>query len=120
MKIECTTPEELQHYKDRATMLKMLVLDSMNKDVKCNVSNFSKRDKIKLQVEIERRWDEEDIVKKFNELCVQTIFEDGKMNIEELSVEETSEPKIPEAELKHLEEYLKNKLEEKENLNIEK
>lgn len=109
MKIVCENPEQLQHYKDRSLMLRMLVLDSMNKDIKCNVSNFSKRDKIKLQVEIEKRWDEEDIVKKFNELCVQTIFENGK-NIEELAVVETSEPQIPESELKNLEEYLKNKI----------
>jgi hypothetical protein len=115
MKIECDTPEQLQHFKDRAMMLRMLALDDMNEKPLANVSAFSKRQKIKLQVYIEKHWDDEDIVTHFNELCVQTIFEDGKMNPEEMSVGETTDPTIPECELNNLKEWLeKKKIEEEE------
>ena len=114
MKIECETPEQFQHYKDRATMLRMLGLDDMNEKPLANVSSFSKRQKIKLQVYIEKHWDDDDIVTQFNELCIQTIFEDGKMNPEEMVVGETTEPTIPECELNNLKEWLENKKLEEE------
>lgn len=95
MKFEVADETELKHYKDRAMMLKMLALDLMNKSPLSDVSSFSKRDKIKLQVEIEKHWEDKDIVERFNELCVQTIFEDGKMEIEKLPVVESGTPQIP-------------------------
>lgn len=112
MKIECETPEQLQHYKDRATMLRMLGLDDMNEKPLANVSSFSKRQKIKLQVYIEKHWNDDNIVTLFNELCVQTIFEDGKMNPEEMGVGETTDPTIPKCELNNLKEWLEKKGEE--------
>jgi hypothetical protein len=96
MKFEVADEAQLQHYKDRAMMLKMLCLDQMGKNVMADVSSFSKRDKVKLQVEIEKHWDDDDIVQKFNELCIETIFEDGKMNPEKLPVMETISPVEPE------------------------
>jgi hypothetical protein len=75
MKFEVADETELKHYKDKAMMLKMLCLDQMNKNVLSDVSSFSKRDKIKLQVEIEKRWNDTDILERFNELCIQTIFD---------------------------------------------
>jgi hypothetical protein len=77
-------------------MLKMLCLDSMGEYVLADVSNFNKRQKIKLQVEIEKRWNDADIVEKFNELCIQTIFEDGKMIPEKLPVGQVIEAVEPE------------------------
>ena len=108
MKFEVADETELKHYKDRALMLKMLCLDQMNKNVMSDVSTFSKRDKIKLQVEIERHWEDKDIVERFNELCVQTIFEDGKMDIESLPVGVTIDPVEPEEQ----KEYRRNWIEE--------
>jgi len=113
MKFEVANEEELQHYKDRAMMLKMLALDQMGKDVMTNPSSFSKRDKIRLQVEIEKHWDDKDIVERFNELCVQTIFEDGKMITENLSVIQKGEPEVPEAVKQELEENIRKREEEK-------
>jgi hypothetical protein len=112
MKIEVNSEEELQHYKDRTLMLKMICLDAMGENVMADVSNFSKRQKIKLQVEIEKRWNDTNIVEKFNELCVQTIFEDGKMEIEKLPVIQCGFPEEPEEQkeyrLKCLENLKKN------------
>jgi hypothetical protein len=113
MKFEVANEEELQHYKDRAMMLKMLSLDQMGKDVMTNPSTFSKRDKIRLQVEIEKHWDDKDIVERFNELCAQTIFEDGKMITENLSVKQKGEPEVPEAVKQELEENIRKREEEK-------
>jgi hypothetical protein len=96
MKIECDDEIQLQHYKDRLTMLKMLCLDSMGENVLVDMNTLTKRQKVKLQVEIERRWNDTDIVEKFNELCIQTIFEDGKMIPEKLPTGQTIDPVEPE------------------------
>jgi hypothetical protein len=117
MKFEVADETELKHYKDRALMLKMLALDEMNKNVLSDVSNFSKRDKIKLQVEIEKHWDDKDIVERFNELCVQTIFEDGKMDIESLPVKESIGPVVPD-EVKEYQEKWKEENKDKEGIII--
>lgn len=117
MKFEVEDETQLQHYKDRAMMLKMLALDEMNKYVLSDVSNFSKRDKIKLQVEIEKHWNDEDIVERFNELCIQTIFEDGKMDIEKMPVIQKGEPEIPE-EVKEYQRKWKEENEGKEGVII--
>jgi hypothetical protein len=110
MKFEVADETELKHYKDKAMMLKMLCLDQMGKNVLSDVSSFSKRDKIKLQVEIEKRWNDTDIIERFNELCIQTIFEDGKMDTENLPVTQKGEPEIPE----EVKEYQRKMKEEKQ------
>jgi hypothetical protein len=117
MKFEVADETELKHYKDRAMMLKMLALDLMNKPVLSDISAFSKRDKIKLQVEIEKHWEDKDIVERFNELCVQTIFEDGKMEIEKLPVVESGTPQVPD-EVKEYQEKWKEENEGKEGIII--
>lgn len=115
MKFEVADEKELQHYKDRAMMLKMLALDHMNKNVLSDVSTFSKRDKIKLQVEIETHWDDKDIVERFNELCIQTIFEDGKMDIEAMPVKESIGPVVPD-EVKEYQQKWKEENKDKEGV----
>jgi len=117
MKFEVADETELKHYKDRAMMLKMLALDQMNKHVLSDISAFSKRDKIKLQVEIEKHWEDKDIVERFNELCVQTIFEDGKMEVEKLPVVESGAPQVPD-EVKEYQEKWKEENEGKEGIII--
>jgi len=101
MKFEVKDEAELKHFRDRSLMLKMLCLDQMGKDVMSDVSAFSKRDKVKLQVEMEKRWNDTDIVERFNELCIQTIFEDGKMNPEKLPVVETYSAVEPEEQTEY-------------------
>lgn len=117
MKFEVADETELKHYKDKAMMLKMLCLDQMGKNVLSDVSSFSKRDKVKLQVEIEKRWEDKDIVERFNELCIQTIFEDGKMETEKLPVIQKGEPEIPE-EVKEYQRKWKEENEGKEGIII--
>lgn len=75
MKFEVNTPEELKHLQDRAMMLKMICLDVLGEKPLADVSRLNKRMKIKLQVEIEKRWEDTDILQQFNELCIQTIFD---------------------------------------------
>lgn len=96
MKFEVATPEELKHYKDRALMLKMLCLDEMNQSPTANTASFSKRQRVKLEVLIEQHWEDKDIVERFNDLCIQTIFEDGKMKFEEYDIPESRDECIPE------------------------
>jgi hypothetical protein len=115
MKFEVADETELKHYKDKAMMLKMLCLDQMGKNVLSDVSAFSKRDKIRLQLEIEKKWEDKDIVEQFNELCIQTIFEDGKMDIEKMSVTQKGEPEIPE-EVKEYQRKWKEENEGKEGI----
>jgi hypothetical protein len=110
MKFEVADETELKHFKDRAMMLKMLSLDKMGKNILADTSSFSKRDKIRLQAEIEKQWDDKDIVERFNELCIQTIFEDGKMDVEKLTVTQSGSPEIPEEE----KEYMRKRQEENE------
>ena len=80
MKIELDPSDTkgLENLKARALMLKLLCLDAMGKPVLTDVSTFNKREKVKLQLEIERRWEEPDILQKFNELCIQTIFDSNE------------------------------------------
>jgi len=81
MKLE-GTEEEIKHYKNRALMLKMLCLEEMGHSPLIDVSTLNKRLRVKLQVEIEKRWDDTDILEKFNLMCIETIFD--KMDVEEL------------------------------------
>jgi hypothetical protein len=77
MILECGDEKELQHNRDKAMMLKCICLDEMNKPILLNMSKATKRDKVKLQVEVERKWGmpDDEILAKFNELCIQTIFD---------------------------------------------
>jgi hypothetical protein len=62
---------------------------------------------------MEKHWDDKDIVERFNELCIQTIFEDGKMVTENLSVTQKGEPEVPEAVKLEIEENIRKREEEK-------
>ena len=76
MKVDCKNEEDLQHYKDKTLMLKMLCLEDMGHNPMTDVSSLNKRLKVKLLVDIEKRWDDTDVLEKFNELCIQTIFDE--------------------------------------------
>ena len=79
MKIEAKDEVELKHYKDRALMLRMLCLDAMGENILADVSSFQKRKKVKLQLEIEKRWEDADILERFNELCIQAVFDNPQI-----------------------------------------
>jgi hypothetical protein len=97
--------ETLQKLKDKALMLKVICLDEMGKSPMVNVSNMVKRDKVKLKVEIEKKWDvmpDADILKLFNEICTETIFDENGMDVEKMPVIAPSNPELPEAEVERI------------------
>lgn len=108
LELDPSDTELLQKLKDRALMLKTICLDEMGKSPLFDVSSMTKRDKIKLQVEVERKWTEmedNDILRLFNEICTQTIFdENSKISYEHMTCESIGKPQLPEAEVKRISE----------------
>jgi hypothetical protein len=107
MKIELdlNDTDTLQRLKDKAMMLKVICLDEIGKSPMVNVSNMVKRDKVKLKVEIEKKWDtmnDADILKLFNEICIQTIFDTNGPEAEILPVGISNRPELPEQEITEL------------------
>ena len=103
MKIELdqSDTETLKKLKDKALMLKVICLDEMGKSPLVNVSNMCKRDKVKLKVEIEKKWEsmvDADIINTFNEICVGTILDTNVMDAENMPVIEAGVPELPEDE----------------------
>ncbi len=97
--------EQLQRLKDKALMLKIITLDELGKDPLYNVSNMNKREKIKLQVEVERKWGEmtdEKILELFNEICIQTIFDTQGMEYEDMPCSSVGRPQLPKEEVERI------------------
>jgi hypothetical protein len=108
MKIEldASDTETLKKLKDKALMLKIICLDTMGKDPLFDVSNMSKRDKVKLQVEVEKKWNDmpdADILAVFNEVCTQTIFDaNSKVEYEQMPCGFTNRPQLPKEEVERI------------------
>jgi hypothetical protein len=105
--------ETLQKLKDKAMMLKIICLDELGKDPLFDVSSMNKREKVKLQVEVERKWNDmldSDIIKLFNEICIQTIFDKNGTEYEQMTCGSVGKAKS------HFELEQKEKEKEKEPL----
>jgi len=99
MIINCETDAELKHYRDKAMMLRCIALDDMDKPILLNMNKATKRDKVKIQLSIEKNWEmpDDEILKRFNEICVQGIF-DSNFGAENLTIGYVGEPKEPTGE----------------------
>jgi hypothetical protein len=97
--------EQLQRLRDKALMLKIISLDELGKDPLFDVSRMNKREKIKLQVEVERKWGEmtdESILTLFNEICIQTIFDTQGMEYEDMPCSSIGRPQLPKEEVERI------------------
>jgi len=103
--LDATDTDNYQKLKDKALMLKVICLDEIGKDPMTNVSAMTKRDKVKLKVEIEKKWDampDADILKLFNEICVESIFDVNGMEVEHMPVGISNGPTLPDAEVERI------------------
>jgi len=97
--------ETLQKLKDKALMLKFICLDELGKDPLFDVGRMNKREKVRLQVEVEKRWKEmpdADIIEQFNEICIQTIFDTQGPEYEDLPVSSVGRPQLPKEEVERI------------------
>jgi hypothetical protein len=97
--------ETLQKLKDKALMLKIICLDELGKDPLFDVSRMNKREKIKLQVEVEKRWKEMSdptIIELFNDICIQTIFDTQGPEYEDMPVSSIGRPQLPKEEVERI------------------
>jgi hypothetical protein len=97
--------ETLQKLKDKAMMLKIICLDDLGKDPLFDVSRMNRREKVRLQVEVEKRWKEmpdSDIIEQFNEICIQTIFDTQGPEYEDLPVTSVGRPQLPKEEVERI------------------
>jgi hypothetical protein len=77
----CDTQEEFNRLKDRATKLRIILLDRKEKNMFCKLSSFDARDKKKFVREINDMWNsmtDEEIDAEFNEICCDKLFASGK------------------------------------------
>lgn len=97
--------EQLQRLKDKALMLKIISLDELGKDPLFDVSRMNKREKIKLQVEVERKWGEmtdESILELFNDICIGTIFDTQGTEYENMPCSSVGRPQLPKEEVERI------------------
>ena len=103
--LDASDTETLQKLKDKTLMIKTICLDEMGKSPIFDVSSMTKREKVKLQVEIERKWNEMqdgDILALFNEICTQTIFDEKGVDYENMSCGLVGRPQLPKEEVERI------------------
>jgi len=105
IELDIDDTETLQKLKDKAMMLKIICLDDLGKDPLFDVSRMNRREKVRLQVEVEKRWKEmpdSDIIEQFNEICIQTIFDTQGPEYEDLPVTSVGRPQLPKEEVERI------------------
>lgn len=105
IELEAGDTETLQKLKDKAMMLKIICLDDLGKDPLFDVSRMNKREKVRLQVEVEKRWNvmpDADIIEQFNEICIQTIFDTQGPQYENMPVTSVGRPQLPKEEVERI------------------
>jgi hypothetical protein len=105
IELEAGDTETLQKLKDKAMMLKIICLDDLGKDPLFDVSRMNKREKVRLQVEVEKRWNvmpDADIIEQFNEICIQTIFDTQGPEYENMPVTSVGRPQLPKEEVERI------------------
>jgi hypothetical protein len=102
IELDPSDTEGLQRLKDKAMMLRIIVLDEQRKSPLTNVSRLNTREKLHLKTEIEKKWSmpDDEIRNLFNEICTQTIFD--RNEFETMPVISSGKPELPEEELEHI------------------
>ena len=75
IELDPSDTEGLQRLKDKAMMLRVILLDEQRKSPLTDLSRYNTREKLHLKVEIEKKWlmPDDEIKALFNEICTQTI-----------------------------------------------
>jgi DNA primase large subunit len=105
IEVDASDTDTMKRLKDKALMLKTICLDEMGKDPMYDVSSMNKREKVKLQVEVERKWNDmpdPEIIRLFNEICTETIFDSKGMDYEHMPVGHVSRPQLPKEEVERI------------------
>ena len=77
----CETQEEFDYLKAKTTKLRTILLERKDKNMFCNLSSFSKRDKDKFIKEMNELWNEmtdTEIDEEFNAIVNDKLLEGGK------------------------------------------
>lgn len=80
LQIEVNTKEELEQLKQKATKLKVILMERKGKHPLQNISLLNKRDKDLFEKELEELWNtmsDEEITNEFNSICCDRIFTEG-------------------------------------------
>lgn len=98
MKIECSSPEELQALKDKTLMLRMVALDEMGISPLTNLSAVSKRKQQKVQALILNKWETpySEIKKIFDAIICDDILDPRVCDVEHLPCLDIGAPDLPE------------------------
>ena len=98
MKVVCETPEELQEYKDRALMLRVIALDEMGVPPLLNLSAISRRKQQKVEAMILNKWElpMSDIKDTFNRIVCDDLLDPKTVVIENLPCSNIGVPDLPE------------------------
>ena len=102
IELDPSDTEGLQRLKDKAMMLRVILLDEQRKSPLTDLSRYNTREKLHLKVEIEKKWlmPDDEIKALFNEICTQTIFDSN--DFESMPVISSGKPELPEEELQHI------------------
>jgi hypothetical protein len=98
MKIECSSPEELQALKDKTLMLRMVALDEMGISPLTNLSAISKRKQQKVEALILNKWETpySEIKKIFDAIICDDILDPRVCDVEHLPCLDIGTPDLPE------------------------
>ena len=102
IELDQSDSEGLQRLKDRAMMLRVIVLDEQHKSPLTDLSRLNAREKMHMKLEIEKKWSmpDEEMRTLFNEICTQTIFDSN--NFESMPVISSGKPELPIEEIAHI------------------
>lgn len=77
----CEDEQEFEKLKNKATKLRIILLERKEKNMFCKLSSFDKRTKDKFIKEINEMWNEmtdEEIDEEFNSICCDKLFYQGQ------------------------------------------